>query len=498
MGIAIWAGILLPVRAEEPINLFSAAPASATSRKTTEKNQTVPLDIQFEALTSGLVTAGTWIRCEPQPGLFFTAQVSRIDVDVNGTLSLLAPVEGHAYAFLSLSVSDNQALGEIRLPDEQLRYQIQFDAPQNRHVSGARTDADMDELPPGPALIPPVSAHAKAVSTPLPAGAAAPTQIDVMIVYTPAAASVAGGTAGINNTIAQAMVRAQDSMDNSLIPVTFRLVHSAQISYTESGNSLTDLERLQKTADGYMDEVHVWRNRYGADLVCLLASVSDTGGLGYMLDTSSGLPAWAFSLCRVQQSASTYTVIHEMGHNLGAHHHKKQKTQPGPNTKLYSYAAGWRWTGTDAKRYCSVMTYEQGSEFADGKSHVRVGHFSTPRVKYMGVASGHKTDGDNARCLTNTREVVANYRKPVQSFQLSATSLDDRVMLRWSDPLKCGFSTNIVLIRCGTSSYPAATDQGSLVYQGTADHFLHTNVLSGLPHFYTLWASQDGITFVEP
>ena len=46
--------------------------------------QAVPLNIHFEALTSGLVTTGTWIRCEPEPGLFFTAQVSRISRQPQG------------------------------------------------------------------------------------------------------------------------------------------------------------------------------------------------------------------------------------------------------------------------------------------------------------------------------------------------------------------------------------------------------------------------------
>ncbi len=326
------------------------------------------------------------------------------------------------------------------------------------------------------------------------------TVIDLLIVYTPAAQTWAGGTAGINNVIAQAMARAQASMDNSGIPITFRLIHSALINYTESGNSNTDLSRLQKTSDGYMDAVHTWRNTYGADVVHLLTVDNDFGGLGYALTSPflpGGFPHYAFSISRVQQTANTYTMIHEVGHNMGAGHHKLQNVQAGP--QLYSYSAGWRWTGTNASRYCSVMTYEQGTYFADGLTHTRVGHFSSPGVSYQGIATGHAADGDNARTLRATAALTAAYRAAItQPFWLRATPLDNRVMLRWEDPLESGFSSKTVLIRCATNTYPASTNQGSFVYQGTARQFLHTNVTPNLPHYYTIWTSHDGTTFVEP
>ncbi len=508
--LAIGLSFLSPAlaSAESPMNFFSASPAirksSTSSPRGAVERPSFPLDLNLDALVSGTITVGTRLRCEPEPGIFFTARVSRIDLDVNGTLSLLAPLEDREYAFLSVSASGGQALGEIRLPAEQRRYLIHFDSPRNQHVAEDWSDPEMDERMPGPPILPPLpdndspgprtAAPAEEIPVVQDAG---DTVIDLMIVYTPAALTYAGGTAGINNVIAQAMTRAQASMDNSGIPVTFRLVHSAQVTYTESGNSNTDISRLQNTSDGYMDEVHTWRDTYGADIVHLLTTANDTGGLGYILNTTSGLPAWAFSLTRVQQAANTYTVIHEVGHNMGAHHHKAQNVQPGPG--LYSYAAGWRWTGTNGSRYCSVMTYEAGSYFSDGLSHTRVGWFSSPSASYQGAATGDAADGDNARCLANVRGVVAAYRTAASSnFWCRAIALNDRVMLRWEDPLDCGFSNPTVLIRCGLSGYPAATNDGTFVYQGTNQSFLHTNVVSGQPHYYSIWATHDGTTFVEP
>jgi hypothetical protein len=227
-----------------------------------------------------------------------------------------------------------------------------------------------------------------------------------MIVYTPAARDWAAGTGGINNVINQAVEKGQIALDNSGVEITERLVRSSLIDYTESGSSTTDLNRLTNTSDGFMDDVHTWRNTYGADLVQLFSRVEDTGGLGWLLNTTAGLPAWAFSLARVQQAGTTsYTSIHEFGHNMGCHHRKDQATQPGPG--LFSYSAGWRWLGNDGNRYCSVMSY---GDSWNGNSVNRVAYFSNPNVSHLGAATGHAADGDNARTLREIKSVISGYR----------------------------------------------------------------------------------------
>ena len=502
---SLWACSISSAQGDGAIDLFSPAPTSPSARKTVAADSPHPLDMNFEALLSGAVVPGTLIRCEPEPGIFFTARVSRIDMDLNGTLTLWAPVEGREFAYLSLSVTENQALGEILLPDEQRRYVIRYDASQNQHVAGTLTDEQVDELPSSPSILPPpppdpdpgVSIMEKKALPSSDVVNDGNTVVDLMIIYTPAAETWAGGAVGINNVIAQAMSRAQTAMDNSHIPITFRLVHSAQISYTESGSSNTDIDRLQKTADGYMDDAHTLRTQYGADIVSLMTTASDTGGLGYLLNSTGGAPTYAFNLTRVQQAATTYTVVHEVGHNRGAHHHKEQNVQPGPG--LYSYAAGWRWTGTNGLRYCSVMSYDSGTYFSDGLTHTRVGYFSNPNVNHQGVGTGDAANGDNARTLSNIRGVVSAYRTAAsQPFWCRAVPLNNSVLLRWEDPLECGYSSRIVHIRSGSTNYPAATNQGTFVYQGTAQEFLHTNPISKQPNYYTLWLSHDGATFVEP
>ena len=225
------------------------------------------------------------------------------------------------------------------------------------------------------------------------------------------------------------------------------------------------------------------------------------GGLGYAMmgyHLPEGIPDYAFSLTRVQQASWTYTHVHEMGHNMGAGHHKEQDFQAGP--QAFTYSAGWRWTGNDSSRYCSVMAYTDGSYYDDEQTHTRVAHFSNPSISHQGQATGHASDGDNARTIRETKHVIAAYRASVGiKIGFRAIALDDRVMLRWDDPQTHGFGSSTVHVRFSTTAYPTSTDDGALVYQGSAQHVLHeAGIISGQPHYYTIWVSHDGSTFIQP
>ena len=212
--------------------------------------------------------------------------------------------------------------------------------------------------------------------------------ITLPIVYTPSAAAWADAyEGGINNTISLIMSKAQLALDNSNTFLAIQLVHSEQINYVET-NTNSDLYNLTNKSDGYMDNVHSLRDTYCADLVVLLENTNFTGGLGWLY---SGSSSYAFSLTRVQQASWTYTTIHEIGHNMGCHHHKLQNYQPGPG--LYLYSAGWRWTGNNNQKYCSVMTYEGGSYFPDGITHTQLGYFSNPDIQFEGIPTGLSSRG---------------------------------------------------------------------------------------------------------
>jgi hypothetical protein len=338
----------------------------------------------------------------------YTARIDRISVNVNGTVTVRGRIEGYSLGYVLISTTVDLSLGFIRIPEKGEYYIIQSE-PHNRTQYLLDVNVDqLEKLEDGPTPIPPPptpeqAARMEMLAATLEGGPLDPVNIDVMVVYTPAArqwANTSGG--GINNVISQAMENAHLALDNSNTILTMNLVYSAEVSYTESGDSYIDLDRLTYTSDGYMDTVHTLRNQYGADLVVLFVRVEDVGGLGWILNTTLGLPEYGFSLVRVQQASWTYTHIHEMGHNMGCHHRKDQATEPGPG--LFSYSAGWRWIGNDSGRYCSVMSYEDGG-------YDTVAHFSNPSILYRGVATGHSTDGDNARTIREVKNVVSAYRE---------------------------------------------------------------------------------------
>jgi hypothetical protein len=367
-----------------------------------------------------VLKAGDSVRLALFDDAVFDAQIRNVTRYPNGAVGMTAHLpDGQGTVYLSyfdgkLSASveaGGGALFSIEYRDG-LYYAVEVDRANSDVLEGAE-----------PKVAPVPDAAAEIFSAPglmsasvVTAAPAGSTIIDVMVVYTPAANSWAATNSGIENIITLAMQRANTAHTNSDTQVYLNLVHSEEVSYTEQ-DIYTDLDKLTFTggANSALDTVQVLRDQYKVDLVCLLEKTEDAGGLGWLLSNTNGTSSRAFCVSRVQQTSWTYTMVHEWGHNMGCHHHKEQTTEPGPtawvNWLTNTWSAGWRWIGTNGTRYCSVMTYENGSYFSDGQTHTRVAYFSNPNISYKGAPVGHVADGDNARTIRNVRTVLANYRK---------------------------------------------------------------------------------------
>ena len=433
------------------------------------------------------------------PESSYSAVIDRKNKNINGTVAIRARIVDYPLAYMILSTTGNESLGLIRIPEKNESYEIMTN---NRFGSEFLIEINesiiaTDMLP--FALIPPEqdSITDNELTRLQNARTRDPWEtanIDVMIVYTPAAANV---SANINNVISQSMEIAQLILDNSETILELHLVHSALVDYVETGDSSIDLRRLTASPtfnpwgpdnSGYMDEVHIMRDYYGADLVALFTHQGTSAGVAWLLNTLSGRPNYGFSITRIQYATSTYTHIHEMGHNMGLHHHSDQVYQPGPG--IFPYSAGWRWTGNDGQRYCSVMTYESGQYFPDYQTHTRTPYFSNPDLLHQGVPTGHAELADNARTVRETKHVVAAYRELEYPFPryLSATIGFDSITLSWDEPFtrQNGTSRNR-----DPESYNIYRNN-SLIENSNTNSYIDFDLVDGVEYTYYVTALYQG------
>jgi hypothetical protein len=92
------------------------------------------------------------------------------------------------------------------------------------------------------------------------------------------------------------------------------------------------------------------RDSVAADIVVILVDCADksTSGISYKFTneylSTSGLrklSKYAYCVCDISKLATRFTLMHELGHVLGAGHDDEQKTDPGP--QLQSYSSGYRF-----------------------------------------------------------------------------------------------------------------------------------------------------------
>ena len=290
--------------------------------------------------------------------------------------------------------------------------------------------------------------------------------IDVMIVYDSTAKSWVESNGGMKPFAADAVARLNQAATNSNLNLTFRLVHTAEASYTYSNNLSTDLTNLQ-TGAGNLSAVHEWRNTYGADLIVMMVDTgSEEGwvGQGYILETYAGDPEYAFTVNAIRAVAISHTLTHEIGHNLGCDHSKSQTDSPGPNRKLNSYSAGWYFTDINATKHHTIMAYGDDGR---GNTYREAPLFSTPLFSYEGAVAGDAADGDNARTIRETMDIVAAYR----SISLLYASFRNAGIWKYSGADASWTQTTTsnpqLLVTVGADLYGTFEGQGIWKFNGT-------------------------------
>lgn len=237
--------------------------------------------------------------------------------------------------------------------------------------------------------------------------------VDVMLVYDTSGKKWVDGNGGMSAFSAAVINKMNLASENSGGKFSFRLAHAVATTYTAKSvggqTSLSpDLMSLSN-GEGGLSGVAQLRQSYKADLVAMLV---DTGtpygyvGVGWLLGNATGNIGTGFTVNAIRSVNQTHTLTHEVGHNMGAHHSKNQTADPGPNTRLNNYSAGWYFTGNNNTKYHTIMAYN-----ADGYGNYydEAPYFSTPNKNYAGKPVGHAADGDNTRCMNDTAPYVSAY-----------------------------------------------------------------------------------------
>jgi len=314
------------------------------------------------------------------PDISFTAVLDKIEPHSKG-YSWIGQVQGSQQSVVILTVSDDVMAGNVTLSGTsyQIRH-VEAGVHAIREVTpkAARPEGEPIRIGPGqavpslgaPSIAPdeggkldsspdpnPFRPDSNISFTVSPDPSSLPQSgsgefFDLLVVYTPSARSAAEGTAGIESLIQLGVTETNLAYQNSEIISRIRLVHTAEVNYTETGALETDLAYAQL---GFVDNTHALRDTYGADLVQLVTdSAAGFCGKAYVMSgNNANFHWWSYSVVEQSCISPNYTFAHEMAHNMGCNH------APGDPQDIgaYPYSLGYK---DPSNQFRTLMAYYTG------------------------------------------------------------------------------------------------------------------------------------------
>ena len=329
--------------------------------------------------------------------LFEDATFTAFLENIKNRNTWVGSIEGEPAGTFALVMNDGALSAIIRVPAKGI-YRVRS------LRDGVVVIQEIDETRFPPCGVGPQHGIVGAPGVPAGGGCDDGSMIDLLVVYTPLARSGAGGTAAIEAQIDLALANTNSAYSNSSIDMKLRLMHVEEIDYDEAGSYSDHLYRLTDPVDGYMDQVHILRDEYGADMVALLVADGEYCGIAWlMLNLSPAFEQYAFSVT-TWYCAVNLVLAHELGHNQGCCH------APGDGGGcfqggLYSHSVGYRFFGNSGTLWRTVMAYSPGT---------RIPNFSNPDILFdgqpTGVAPGDPDEAHNALTINQTALTIANFR----------------------------------------------------------------------------------------
>ncbi|WP_444922525.1 zinc-dependent metalloprotease family protein [Microbulbifer sp. CnH-101-G] len=251
-------------------------------------------------------------------------------------------------------------------------------------------------------------------------GAAIADTVKVAVWYTDPAAQLTGD---ISTRVDSLISTANRIYENNDLDIQLELVDSRQYSSSDllvtgdnlaefSGATYLDVD-ITPTWEEWFDYGYAQQQRdlYEADMVILLGKanrvVTEEGtyltcGVGYVGTGSNGVMdlgsnRLAYSITAVDCGATDLTFVHELGHNMGLNHSRRQGDTSGG---VYYYGLGY---GVD-NSFSTIMGYPQS--FGDAE---RLDTFSNPDKICNGSPCGIRNNADAQRALGPIVDDIAGY-----------------------------------------------------------------------------------------
>ena len=346
---------------------------------------------------------GPWFTLDLFDNLALDAQVMRVERTESGGIAIIARLADAELGSAVLVQNGRVLTGSVTFPGGSYSILPQADGT----VSIARVAPHL--LPPDgePRMVKgaaPMAADLAAGDAPADTG----KLIDVIVFWTPAAQTAAGGLAQIQNNIDTAITLTNTAYRNGGIAQRIRLVSKQAVTYTETGPDAFG-NALDAITNGTIAGTAAARNTFGADEVVLVINDPAYCGIAWLPSTiSSANAGQGFAVVGGGGClTSNFSFGHELGHNMGAHH--DPYVAPGPGAFAYSHGMS-KIGANSATSWRTIMAYNNECAATVGGC-TRLQYFSNPMVNYAdGFAMGDGPARNNALTLNKSANAVSNYR----------------------------------------------------------------------------------------
>jgi len=304
--------------------------------------------------------------------------------------------------------------------------------------------------------------------------------VSVLVLYTQAAANTVAGGA-IEDKINTYIDASNDSYSASNIDINLTLAASQLVQnvddskywsggWVQNYNSYDALNDLTNGVSPF-DSAPSIRDTVGADFVVLLRDIQDVGGLGWV-DRYGNFEGYAYSVVRIQNPMSTFT--HELGHNMGLAHSRRQVASGG-GPGFVSYAAGHGIDRNSSENgFVTIMPYSSVFNSAprlELMSNPAINCNSGTSVNPCGVDENNPTNGANsARVLNDRKTIYSGYRvaPTVGSVSFSDNNLSS--CLSTSQSVLIPYFTNLNCVNQNIKSIDGVEDLTGLTYVNLQDN----------------------------